>query len=251
MAKQMDKRVLVTGAAGAIGRPVCRALRGRGHMVRGLDRREATDADETVIGDIADGEIVREAMRDVDAVVHLAAATDDAPFMEVLLEPNVVGLFHVMDAARRQDVKRVVLASSMQVVSGKRSAGGVLTADDAEPSNHYALTKVWAERMGEMYARRYGLTVIAARIGWLPRDAADASRLAETPYGLRSYLSHADAGRFFADAVDAETAGFAILYALSRPHGAPVADLAAARRAIGYEPQDEFPAGLDYAWPAP
>ena len=56
-------------------------------------------------------------MRGVDAVVHLAAQPHERPFPE-LVGPNVVGLYNVMDAAREQAVKRVVLASSMMVVSG-------------------------------------------------------------------------------------------------------------------------------------
>lgn len=210
-----------------------------------------------VLGDIADADAVQRAAAGAAAVVHLAAHPDDAPFLETLLAPNVVGLFNVMDAARRAGASRVVLASSMQVVSGlrRRGLGRPLTADDAAPTNHYALTKVWAERMGEMYARVYGLPVIAARIGWLPRSAAGADRLASHRGGPRAYLSHGDAGRFFADAVDAAFTGFAVLYAVSRPPddpgggpGQPAVDLDTARRMIGYEPRDVWPAGLAFEW---
>lgn len=46
--------------------------------------------------------------------------------------------------------------------------------DGPKPVNHYALTKVWGEAMGDMYARVHKLSVINVRIGWLPRNAEEA-----------------------------------------------------------------------------
>ena len=54
-----------------------------------------------------------------EALVHLAAEPNDAPF-DVLLGPNVVGLYNVMNAAREAELRRVVLASSIQVVKTRR-----------------------------------------------------------------------------------------------------------------------------------
>jgi uronate dehydrogenase len=201
-----------------------------------------------VVGDIADHRAVHDAAEGMDAIVHLAATTDDAPFLDKLLQPNVVGLFNVMDAARAGSARRVVLASSMQVLSGLRHEERIKTADDAAPTNHYALTKVWAEAMGEMYARCYGLSVIAARIGWMTRNKREAQKL-DHHHAHDSYLSPRDTGRFFAAAVEAEVAGFHILYAVSRPRDRVRVDLETAKRVIGYEPLDAFPEGLDFPWP--
>jgi uronate dehydrogenase len=244
------KFVVVTGAAGAVAKPVCEELRRRGHRVRGFDRAEMSHVDEAVLGDLADADAVNRAIVGADAVVHLAAFVHGwGRFMEDIVEPNVVGLFRVLDAARQAKVGRVLLASTMQVVSGCGDRDRVLTGDDAAPRNFYALSKLWAERMGEMYARVHGMSVIAGRIGWFPRDADEADRLHRK--GAHShYLSHRDAGRFFAHAVEAEFAGYATLYALSRPVGAPLADLESAKRVIGYEPLDVFPDGLAFAWSA-
>ncbi|MEX0655499.1 MAG: NAD(P)-dependent oxidoreductase [Phycisphaeraceae bacterium] len=247
-------KVLVTGAGGAVGRPACAELARRGHSVHGLDRQAEPPADWAGdawhVGDVADGDVVRRAMAGMEAVVHLAATPDDAPFLEQLLEPNVVGLFNVMDAARQAGVKRVVLASSMQVVSGLRAKldkheGPLRTSDGAAPTNHYALTKVWAEQMGEMYARTYEMSVIAARIGWLPRNPADAARLARRG-AEEAYLSWNDAGRFFADAVEAEGVTYAVLFAVSAGNGKQWYDRETPRQVIGYEARDRFPAGLPF-----
>ena len=136
-------QVLVTGSAGAVGRPVCAELARRGHRVHGIDRRPTEWLEDAVVADITDGEAVRAAARGMDAVVHLAAHPDDAPFA-TLVGPNVTGLHTVMDAALAEGVRRVVLASTLQVVWSRQDRSRPARVDEACPSNHYALTKLWA-----------------------------------------------------------------------------------------------------------
>src|SRR5919106_3213772 len=144
------KRVLVTGSTGAIGQPLSRYLLKRGHHVRGFARRPSPGLDDAVQGDLTDRDAVRRAVDGVDTVVHLGAYPNPADFIEVLLGPNVVGLYHVCEAAAEFKVRRLVLASSVQVISGHRRNGAesdrAVTAEDGPaPTNHYALTKAWAE----------------------------------------------------------------------------------------------------------
>ncbi|HEY3235521.1 MAG TPA: NAD-dependent epimerase/dehydratase family protein, partial [Polyangiaceae bacterium] len=198
-----------------------------------------------VVGSLENAAEVESAMRGMDTLVHLGAVPDDADFFE-LLGPNVVGLYQVMNAARAARLRRVVLASSMQVVSGLPE-DRVATAEDRYPTNHYALTKLWAEQMGEMYALTFGLSVIAARILWVTRTPREARHLDEM--GLHShYLSRSDVARFFACAVEAGDISFAILYA-GGTGAASVVDVETARRLIGYEPKDAWPAGLPFDLP--
>src|SRR5690349_3411164 len=99
--------IVVTGAAGAIGRPVCDELLRLGHHVRGFDRVPMPWLGDARVADLLDREATRDAVRGADALVHLAAEPDDADF--ALLEgPNVRGLFHVLDAARQEGLRRVV-----------------------------------------------------------------------------------------------------------------------------------------------
>ena len=165
-------RVLVTGASGAIGRPVCAFLAGRGHAVRRFDRSPAgapardgvAPGPDDVRGELGDLGALTGACAGIEAIVHLAAVPDDAPF-EQLVPSNVVGLYHLLDAARQHSVPRVVLASSVQVAWHRAAGDPRRTSMHVEPTNHYALTKVWAEQMGEMYARKFPMAIIAARIG--------------------------------------------------------------------------------------
>ena len=249
MSQPTPRRVLVTGASGAIGTPVCRHLESRGHRVRGFSLEADETPAESQTGDLADFDAVRRAVEGCDTVVHLGAYPNDADFVDVLLEPNVRGLYHVCAAAAEAGVRRLVLASSLQVISGL-PLEGVITADDgAAPTNHYALTKVWAESMGEMYARVHDLSVVLVRIGWYPRNTDEARRLASWEKGPRVFLSHTDAQRFFAACVEAERPApgeCATLFATSRPAGPPLLDLEGARRLIGYDPVDTWPEGLPF-----
>jgi uronate dehydrogenase len=242
--------VLVTGSAGAIGQPVCAELRRQGHVVRGLDRVPTPGLDDAVVADLVDRSGVRAALRGVETVVHLAAEPDDADF-SVLEGPNVRGLFHVLDGARHEGVRRVILASSIQALGNWSDMSRTQPAGprDGLPNNHYALTKVWAEHMGEMYARCYGLSIIAARVAFMVRSPAEALRLEQMKV-RDMYLSRGDVGRFFAHAVEAGPIDFAVVYAVGRG-GERWLDMDPARRLLGFEARDRWPEGLGFEVPAP
>ncbi len=245
----IPQRVLVTGASGAIGTPICRHLRARGHRVRGFSLEPHPDLEDQITGDLSDAVAVHRAMADVDAVIHLGAYPNNADFVDVLLEPNVRGLYHVCAAAVESGVKRLVLASSLQVISGHKREGIIRIEDGAKPTNHYALTKVWAEDIGDMYARVHDLSVINVRIGWFPRNTDEARRLAQYEHGPRVYFSHDDACRFFERCVEsnAPQAGqCATVFATSAPADWVRLDLTPAREILGYEPRDTWPQGIPF-----
>jgi nucleoside-diphosphate-sugar epimerase len=240
--------VLVTGSAGRIGRAAVAELRARGHRVRGFDRVPTPGLDDAVVGDLTDGGAVRRAMEGVGTLIHLAATPDDVddPVRD-LFPANVVGAYHVLEAAREAGARRLVLASSGQVVWWRRARGPWPVPADAppEPRGWYAATKVFLEAAGRAFAEAHGLSVLAARLGWCPRTPEQARELAATDWGPDLYLSPADAGRFLACAAEAPAGpGFAVVYAASRPVRAPQYDLGPARRLLGFEPRDRWPEGV-------
>lgn len=244
------RRVLVTGSTGAIGEPLCRHLVGRGHTVRGFARRPSPGLAGYVMGDLNDRDAVRRAVEGMDTIVHLGAYPNPADFIDVLLQPNVVGLYHVCEAAVEFGIRRLVLASSVQVISGHRFRDRPVTVEDGPaPVNHYALTKAWTEVAGDMYARVHTLSVISVRIGWFPRNTEEARRLAASADGPDIFLSHSDSNRFHALCVESPNpppGTSVILHASSRPAGTPRMDLEPARRVIGYVPQDTWPEGVPF-----
>ncbi len=241
-------KVLVTGSEGGVGKAVCRELVRAGHDVFGFDRLPSSTLANSTVADITDRTAVSRATAGMDAIIHLAATPDEADFIDELIEPNVRGLYHVCDAARQHGVPRLVLTSSVQVVSGHSWARPIQLADGPRVINHYALTKLWAEQMGEMYARIYQMSVIAARLGWLPRAKAHAEELLASPVGTEVYLSHDDAGRFFRHCIEAPLAPgrFEALFATSQSTGKTRIDLQRTTEVIGYSPMDRWPQGQPF-----
>jgi nucleoside-diphosphate-sugar epimerase len=238
--------ILVTGAAGRIGRAAVRELVAAGHRVRALDLVEASGTDDVVVGSITDPDTVHRAMRGIGVLIHLAATPDDGDFLEQLLPNNLVGTYQVLEAAKLAGVHRFVLGSSGQVVWWQRFTGPLPVAAEAPPSPRgwYAATKLFQEAAGRSFAAKYGISVIAARLGWCPRDRAHIKELSQTEWGPDVYLSPADAGRFFVCTVEPKAdIRFEVIYATSRPVQKVIYDPTPARELLGYEPRDTWPEG--------
>ena len=240
--------VLVTGSAGRIGQAVVRELKAHGHTVRGLDLVPTPGLDTALVGDLTDRSVVQQAMEGVEVLIHLAAIPDDDDFLTKLLPSNIIGVYHVMEAARLAGVRRVVLGSSGQVVWWQRFTGPLPIGPDAAqtPRDWYAACKMFLEAAGRFHSILHGMSVLAVRLGWCPRNRAHAEELSQTSWGPDVYLSPGDAGRFFACAVET-TADyrFAVVYACSRPFQRELYDLQGAKDLLGYVPQDTWPQGVE------
>ena len=239
--------VLVTGSSGRIGRAAVQELQARGHRVRGFDRVPTPGLADMVTGDLTDEAAIARAMQGVQAVVHLAATPDDADFLAEIVPNNIVGVYHVLEQARAAGVRRLVLASSGQVVWWQRFRGPLPVGVDVPPTPRYwyAAGKAFLEAAGRSFAEKFGLSVIAVRLGWCPRTKEQVDEIAAEPWAQDVYLSPGDAGRFFACAVEASDISYAVVYATSRPKRQLTYDLDTSKRLLGYEPQETWPQGIE------
>ena len=228
----MIDRVLITGAAGNIGRALRAGLRGRYALMRLLDvapQEPAEPAEEVVTLDLNDRRGTQAAMKGVAAVVHLAAIPREAPFDDIV-EGNVKTTYSVFEAARRAGVRRVVFASSNHVV-GFYERGETVGADDpVRPDTFYGVSKAFGEALGRLYADKHGLEVVCLRIGSFAERPT-------TPRQLSTWLSPRDCIQLVGCSIDAADVGFAIVYGVSANTRRWWRDDAAAR--LGYRPQDD------------
>jgi len=247
-------RVLVTGAAGSIGRVVCPGLTRLGHDVVGLDRVPSPDGFDGAwhTADCADVDAVFSAFdaqsvsaQPLDAVVHLAGHPGEASLPDSLTS-HVVTTAALLDAMVAHGVGRIVYASSNHAVGRtprRELASGDLLRDSARPrpDTFYGVGKVAAEALLSLYADRYGLDTIACRIGSFQERPQSSRQLA-------TWLSHGDCVRMVQASLTAPAPGFAVLYGISANSRAWW-DLEPGR-ALGYEPQNDASTYEDEVEPA-
>lgn len=202
--------VLLTGASGALGRRLARALGERRWPLVLTD--VAPFPDEPPAGarferlDLGDGVALLRLAEGCGTILHFGGASTDKPFEEVL-GPNLRGLYHVYEAARRERA-RVVFASSNHAV-GFHERASVLDADCAfRPDSFYGLSKAYGELMGRLYWDKHGVENVNIRIGSSFPEPTDARMLA-------SWLSYDDLVRLVERCTSAEGVGHAVVWGAS------------------------------------
>lgn len=170
-------RCLVTGGAGFIG---CNFVR---HMLDSypgieivvLDKltyagrlenlEEVKDKIKFVRGDICDKDIVHKVMPGCDSVVNFAAESHvdrSITSPEDFVRTDVLGVFTLLEEARRADVKRFVQISTDEVY-GSTVSGSFAEKDILDPSSPYSASKAGGELLARSYVRTYGLNVVVTR----------------------------------------------------------------------------------------
>ncbi|MBI2805775.1 MAG: NAD(P)-dependent oxidoreductase [Planctomycetes bacterium] len=239
--------ILVTGSSGRIGRAVVQELQARGHTVRGFDRVESPGVSEMLVGTLTSVVDVARSMIGIHTVIHLAATPDDADFLAEIVPNNIVGVYHIFEEAQKAGVKRLIVASSGQVVWHQRMTGPLPIGVDTQPTPRYwyAAGKLFLEGAGRAFAEKFGMEVIAVRLGWCPRTPEQVEEIGAEQWAQDVYLSPGDAGRFFACAAEATLEQkFNVVYATSKPRRA-MYDLETTRRLLGFEPAEAWPQGVD------
>src|SRR3954469_12153033 len=204
------ERLLLTGAAGALGRVLRESLKADCRVMRLSDKAAmapARENEEVIECDLADKKAVDELVRGCDAIVHLGSVSVERPFEEVL-DANIRGIFHVYEGARRHGVKRVVFASSNHVI-GFHKQGEVIDADCLKrPDTYYGLSKSYGEDLSRFYFDRYGIESACIRIGSSFPEPRDRRMLV-------TWLSYRDLTELVRCCLFAPALGHTIVYGMS------------------------------------
>lgn len=163
-------KVLITGAAGRLGRKLTPALQTTHELV--LGDLTALDDPRYVPLDITDLQAVRAAVAGCEALVHLVildwqpcSPAETLRFGPVTIEVHVAGLHNVLQAAWEQGVQRFVYVSSASVVDGL-PPGTFVGPDCRHYSNSlYGLTKGFGEDLCRMFHHSFDLPVTTLRLG--------------------------------------------------------------------------------------
>ena len=237
------RRVLVTGAAGRIGRDLTGRVAER-FALRLMVRPTDPDVDslrslgELVEHELADLDGLKRACDGIDAVVHLAGNPDGSAVWADLLRDNVVGTYNLFAAAKSAGVRRVVYASSIHAVSGYPTDYQVHTADPVNPGDIYGVTKCFGEALGRYMAEQENVSTVCLRIGAVQTPEAMAGDAG--PKLGDAWVSPRDLTQLIVRCVEAgPELRFAIFHGLS-DNAFKRLDITDARRLVGYAPQDDI-----------
>jgi nucleoside-diphosphate-sugar epimerase len=198
--------------------------------------RTDLEASEDVAAlDVTDADACHRVFTGADAVVHLAAVPDPAATWEQLLPANVLGTYHVAEAAAACGVRRLVLASSLHAVSVP-SETQLRETDPPRPGNLYGATKAWAEALGAWLAATTSTSVVALRIGYFSPHRPDPDTVPARE--LAAWLSARDAAELVRAAVETDGLTFIVANGISANRYRR-ADLRDTIEQLGYQPVDD------------
>ena len=229
--KKPVSTLLLTGAAGGLGKVLRELLKADCEVLRLSDRVPFGDAganEEVVLADLADAAAVDAMVQGVDAIIHMGGVSVEGPFGPIL-QANILGAYNLYEAARKHGVKRVIFASSNHVTGFYKQSETLTPATAPRPDGLYGVSKAFGEDLSRFYFDRYGIETACLRIGSSFPEPRDRRMLA-------SWLSYGDLHRLITAALTTPVLGHSIIYGMSDN---PVTwwDNSSARH-VGYKPQD-------------
>lgn len=233
----MSRTILITGAAGNIGGKVSAHLRAAGYPLRRLDR---VATDDIIAADFGVwDESWAAQFEGVDTVFHFAGDPHGTANWASAKRNNITGTQHMLRAAREAKVRRVVFASTNQVMLGYRFKTGPVTVDmPPAPLSPYGISKFFGEEMGRAFNEETGIDFLALRIGYYQRgENLPGPHMAIGEWGQSMWLSNRDMNQAAEKAIEAPPFGFAVVFLMSSNEGMRW-DIGHTRDVIGYVPLD-------------
>ena len=210
MTIKVHEKLLLTGAAGGLGRALRERLKLNCTTLRLSDREDfgaAQTGEEVVLADLADAAAVDAMVEGVNAIVHLGGVSVEGPFTPIL-QANILGVFNLYESARKHGVKRVVFASSNHVTGFYRQDETITADHPARPDGMYGVSKAFGEDLSRLYFDRYGIETACVRIGSSFPEPKDRRMLA-------TWLSFDDLHRLITACLTTPVLGHSIVFGMS------------------------------------
>ncbi|QCI98079.1 NAD-dependent epimerase/dehydratase family protein [Agrobacterium larrymoorei] len=206
----MLKTLLLTGAAGGVGKAIRPHLKGLAEKVVLSDLVEVTDLapHETFIKcELSNRAEVDAAVAGVDGIIHLGGISVERPF-ELILKGNIEGVYNLYEAARHNGKPRIIFASSNHTIGFYRRDEKLDRDSPVRPDSLYGVSKCFGENLASFYFDKFGQETLSVRIGSCTPQPTTTRMLA-------TWLSVEDLTLLCARAFEAPRLGNAIVYGAS------------------------------------
>lgn len=206
----MFERILLTGAAGIVGKQISPLLAPMAKTLRLSDIapvEPVSDNSEIVTCDLADPEAVAAMVEGCDAIVHLGGISVENSWSKIR-PANIDGVFNLYEAARRNGNPRIVFASSNHVVGFHQQDDYFDDTASLRPDSLYGVSKCFGEAMASMYYDKFGIETAIVRIGSCFPEPANRRMLA-------TWFAVTDFARLIECCLNTPRLGCPIIYGVS------------------------------------
>ena len=224
-------RILLTGAAGGLGKILREKLKDWTDILRVSDLADlgaAQEGEEVVQCDLADKVAVMDLVKDVELILHFGGISVEACF-EDIMRANIQGTYNIYEAAHHHKVRRVIFASSNHTIGFYKTTDFIDATMPPRPDGIYGVSKCFGESLSRYYYDRVGIETVCVRIG--SAFPAPANRRM-----LTTYLSYDDLVELLRCAAFTPRVGYTIVFGVSDNREKWWSNHAASH--LGYEPKD-------------
>lgn len=179
MAKRYN-RILLTGAAGNLGKVLRESLPAHCEYLRISDRDEMTGLarnEEAVVCDLADTDACMALTQDVDVIIHMGGQSIEDTWDSVL-NSNIIGFYNIYEGCRKNNVKRLIWGSSNHAIGFYPRTQVIDASVYPRPDTNYGVSKVFGEALAQYYWDKYHFESVSIRIGSCFPEPLDRRMLA-------------------------------------------------------------------------
>ena len=236
--------ILIVGGAGKTAKPIIDVLNRENHNITVFDICSGNERYKYICGDIADIEALSRAMKNIDAVIHLAVNISDTANDEFTFKTNVFGAYNVLHSAVENKISKILIASSAPVhVTDEININSDYICSAGEDFA-YDLTKSLQEVMARHFSRTYSLNCLIMRLGHIVdgenQISLSGEPLSDLSYCRGGWVCKYDVAEAFAKAVKTDFKGYSLINIIGSYQAEGKFNLSAAKELIGFECRQKF-----------
>lgn len=231
------ERLLITGAAGGLGRVARKKLQHFANKLRLSDISQMEPSgphEECVVCDLSDEDAVMKLVDGCDGVLHLGGVSSENTFANIRAA-NLDGVYNLYEAARRHGSPRIFFASSNHTIGFYRQDEKIDHTSPVRPDGLYGVSKCFGEALARLYYEKFGQESALVRIGSCYPKPKDARMLS-------TWLSYDDFASLAERVFTTEQLGCPVIWGISNNNTAWWSNDHVAY--LGWHPKDN---GADYA----